>query len=368
MIPGGGATVRWGAKPVIQLGVLGTAASLALMPAAGRLGRPALTLSAVMVFMGLTQGPMSPALGQMSRDWMPSGGGAEQIEKAWSQRFQMLSHTAAPAVAAFLTPRLADRFSWQQVCFVYAGAGAVFSALWQLGVSSKPPRGTAVEDAVAPAAATAPTVVVSEPPKKVMWAMFRLPSVRALMLYHIAYDNMNLSMGMLAPTYFVRKFGITPVRFAVHGSFCVPSVCTSLKQQCLLRRFKCRATCPLRRSREGRAADNNHSLQFNNHSFQQPFISTTIRFNISLHNHLFQHFNNHSFQHLPLPRCALTRRIGAGRHVPFGFLITAIESVLVKRGISALTIRKVRKTGQLQPLTAVFPQECVGQLASFGPT
>jgi hypothetical protein len=27
-----------------------------------------------------------------------------------------------------------------------------------------------------------------------------------------------------------------------------------------------------------------------------------------------------------------------------------------------------RKLGQLQPFVAVFPQECVGQLASFGPT
>ena len=149
MIPGGGATVRWGAKPVIQLGVLGTAAMLALLPAAGRMSRPALTLSVAMVVMGLTQGPMSPALGQMSRDWMPAGGGAEQIEKAWAQRFQMLSHTAAPAIAAFLTPRLATRFSWQQVCFVYAGGGAVFAALWQLGVSSKPP-GTAGPAAAKP--------------------------------------------------------------------------------------------------------------------------------------------------------------------------------------------------------------------------
>jgi hypothetical protein len=27
-----------------------------------------------------------------------------------------------------------------------------------------------------------------------------------------------------------------------------------------------------------------------------------------------------------------------------------------------------QKLGQLQPLTAVFPRECMGQLASFGPT
>jgi MFS family permease len=217
MIPGGGATVRWGSKPVIQLGVLGTAATLALMPVAGRLGRPALTLSAVMVFMGLTQGPMSPALGQMSRDWMPTGEGAAQIEKAWSQRFQMLSHTAAPAVAAFLTPRLCDRYSWQSVCYTYAGAGALFGTLWQLAVTSKPPAAAAA--AAAPSAADkTPAAKPPEEKNSIPWHMFKLPSVRALMMYHIAFDNMNLSLGMLAPTYFVQKFGITPVQMSGYVS------------------------------------------------------------------------------------------------------------------------------------------------------
>jgi hypothetical protein len=30
--------------------------------------------------------------------------------------------------------------------------------------------------------------------------------------------------------------------------------------------------------------------------------------------------------------------------------------------------RLAQKLGQLQPFIAVFPQECMGQLASFGPT
>ena len=45
--------------------------------------------------------------------------------------------------------------------------------------------------------------------------------------------------------------------------------------------------------------------------------------------------------------------------------------------ISITNVTEVRKTpicklakklGQLQPFIAMFPQECVGQLASFGPT
>jgi hypothetical protein len=33
-----------------------------------------------------------------------------------------------------------------------------------------------------------------------------------------------------------------------------------------------------------------------------------------------------------------------------------------------LARRQVRKLAQLQPFIAVFPHECMGQLASFGPT
>jgi hypothetical protein len=38
------------------------------------------------------------------------------------------------------------------------------------------------------------------------------------MMSHRAFDNMNLSLGMLAPTYFVPKFGITPVQMSGYVS------------------------------------------------------------------------------------------------------------------------------------------------------
>ena len=88
----------------------------------------------------------------------------------------MLSHTAAPAVAAFLTPRLSTRYSWQTVCYIFAASGAVFGAVWQLGVTSKPP--TAIQNAAtssetAAAAAKSP----QEKKKPFQWSMFKLPSV-----------------------------------------------------------------------------------------------------------------------------------------------------------------------------------------------
>ena len=36
--------------------------------------------------------------------------------------------------------------------------------------------------------------------------------------------------------------------------------------------------------------------------------------------------------------------------------------------LSEKVVKLAQKLGQLQPLIAVFPQECMGQLAYFGPT
>jgi hypothetical protein len=36
--------------------------------------------------------------------------------------------------------------------------------------------------------------------------------------------------------------------------------------------------------------------------------------------------------------------------------------------VRKMPIKLTQKLGQLQPFTAVFPQECTGELPSFGPT
>ena len=52
-------------------------------------------MSALMLGMGVFQGPMSPVQSQISRDWMKVG-----VERAWAYRMLSLSHSSTPLLAA----------------------------------------------------------------------------------------------------------------------------------------------------------------------------------------------------------------------------------------------------------------------------
>jgi hypothetical protein len=61
-------------------------------------------------------------------------------------------------------------------------------------------------------------------------------------------------------------------------------------------------------------------------------------------------------------------RRAASRAILIPFSLSA-RAVLAQCSLSSEKDTKLaQKLGQLQPFIAVFPQECVGQLASFGPT
>ena len=210
MMPGGKAVQTFGSKPVILMGTLGTALSFTLFPLAARTNRPVVALCSLMAVSGLFQGPMAPSLGQASRDWMPTRSAGDKIEKAWALKFQMLSHTAAPALSALITPRIAARYGWRRVVALYGAAGVLFGLLFQLTASSKP----RAEGQPKTAAVAATAAIASKP----SWAMFKLPAVHAIMAYHIAYDNMNQTMVALAPTMFMRKFGLSPVQMSTYVS------------------------------------------------------------------------------------------------------------------------------------------------------
>jgi hypothetical protein len=45
-----------------------------------------------------------------------------------------------------------------------------------------------------------------------------------------------------------------------------------------------------------------------------------------------------------------------------------VERALMQPGQVRIDAKSAQKLDQLQPFVAVFPQECAGQLASFGPT
>jgi MFS family permease len=124
-----------GPKFVAACQLAGSAILLALIPTAGSLGgtRAVYAMSALMLGMGIFQGPMSPTQSQISRDWMKEG-----VERAWAYRLLSLSHSSTPLLAAVMTPRLASRFGWRFVCYIYAAFAGGFTGIWLLLASDSP--------------------------------------------------------------------------------------------------------------------------------------------------------------------------------------------------------------------------------------
>jgi hypothetical protein len=119
---------------MIQL--VGAGACIALLPTAGSLKNKTTAVAAMSLLMFLTgvfQGPMAPVKSELGRDWMKVG-----VERAWAARFNSISHSACPLLAALITTRISERFGWRVVCYVYAAAIGVFAGLWQLLATDRP--------------------------------------------------------------------------------------------------------------------------------------------------------------------------------------------------------------------------------------
>ena len=132
-LPAGPIVQIIGGKSVMSLQLFGTAAIFLSAPLAMKRGGTAL-LAAALGLLGLLQGPMSPSLSQLNREWIPKGSAKE---RGIALRLQGLAHTSAPMLAALVTPFLA-RQGWRRVFYVLGGVVGAFAGLWQLLVSSKP--------------------------------------------------------------------------------------------------------------------------------------------------------------------------------------------------------------------------------------
>lgn len=143
-IPGGVVVSNKGPKFVAACQLAGSAVLLSLIPYAGSLGGTAAVyaMSALMLGMGIFQGPMSPVQSQISRDWMKEG-----VERAWAYRLLSLSHSSTPLLAAIMTPRLASRFGWRYVCYIYAAIAGAFTGVWLLLADDSPGGRKKVGDA-----------------------------------------------------------------------------------------------------------------------------------------------------------------------------------------------------------------------------
>ncbi len=145
-IPGGVVVSKKGPKFVATCQLAGSAVLLSLIPTAGSLGgnTAVYAMSALMLGMGIFQGPMSPVQSQISRDWMKEG-----VERAWAYRLLSLSHSSTPLLAAVMTPRLASRFGWRYVCYMYAAVAGAFTGVWLLLAGDSPKGRTKVGGAAA---------------------------------------------------------------------------------------------------------------------------------------------------------------------------------------------------------------------------
>jgi sugar phosphate permease len=234
-MPAGPLVQRFGGKGIMTLNLVGTAAVFLAMPRT--LSRSGPWLASILLgILGLLQGPMSPCLSQLNREWIPAA------DRAYQLRIQGLAHQSAPMLAMLLTPLLARRGGWRFV-FVAVGSGVgVFSALWQLLMTAKPPQSTAAP----PVIAASPTEKVKastdtptssplattkggskrqapkgSPPKAeaaddegpvVEYRIFTLPSVIALIGWQVASNFLFMCLQQWGPTFYQTTLGCSSAR------------------------------------------------------------------------------------------------------------------------------------------------------------
>ena len=199
--------------------LFGTAACFLSVPVAMERGGIALT-SALLGILGLLQGPMSPCQAQVNRDWIPPEG----QERSNVLRIQGLAHTSSPMLAAIVTPLLA-KAGWKRVFHVLGATVGVFSVMWQVLVSNRPPGS---KDGDGEASSKPPAAVVGSParpnprkkelPAKAAspeWRIFSLPSVIALIFWQFGSNFLFAVLQMLGPTYYTTTLNCSSERAGV---------------------------------------------------------------------------------------------------------------------------------------------------------
>ena len=188
-VPAAPIVQKFGAKRMLGLSMLGTAAVFAGAPAlaagASTTGRKATVLMSTFMLMGLVQGTFAPAMSQINRAWLPGG-----IEQVWALRGIGQAHQVTPLLAALVTPRLAVKLGWRMACYVFAGATAGAALIWQLFASNAPV-----------AAAGRPQQKAAK--KAVEWRIFRLWECQMITVNWLAVGLINYSMLNLGPIFYV---------------------------------------------------------------------------------------------------------------------------------------------------------------------
>jgi hypothetical protein len=183
-VPAGWLAQRFGAKLIVTLNMVGTAALFSALPLATRssAGSP-MPAAALLTAMGLCQGGLIPAEAAIKREWLV---GMEASRRAWLQGILGFAHQLCHLLATWATPRLASSArGWPLVCAVYGSSAAAAAVLWQLFASNQPPprpgpSAASTGSTPAPGGKASKTVGVE-------WGVFRTGSVLGIMSCQMAY-------------------------------------------------------------------------------------------------------------------------------------------------------------------------------------
>ena len=195
MVPLGWAAQTQGAKVILQLGNVGTAVAMLLLPSMARFG--ANTASLCFFLLGLMQGPFVPAHNEMKRAWVDDGPG-----KPLALMIIGLGNRLGGAAASTITPIIAAAFGWRTVAYLYGTAVAVFSIFWQLNMTNGPC--TRIDQSSCPSStkSASPAVqVVKTADRSVDGRIFRVRAAQVIMLMHWNANFTEITLLQWAPTY-----------------------------------------------------------------------------------------------------------------------------------------------------------------------
>ena len=171
-IPGSFAIQKYGAKIVLLVDMVVTATLCFCIPLATSTGGPRM-LAPILTVIGLSQGPLIPALQVRKKDWLPAGPG-----RALILRLMSVPPMVSDMLATTIYPFICVKFGWQAFPYVHGVLTASFLVLWKLFVQDKPPL-SPEEKALADAAKAKQAAEAKA--KTIEWRIFTLPCVLSCM-------------------------------------------------------------------------------------------------------------------------------------------------------------------------------------------
>ena len=133
MTPSGVLCRIFGAKNVLSVGLLGNAATMALLPLVAVRG--VYPTSALLVIKGLCQSCLESTHTTLKRCWMPRCLGPERV---WAVRVTRWGQFLGQMAASLITPWVANRFGWRAVPLSFGCATGLYTLVWHAAFAETP--------------------------------------------------------------------------------------------------------------------------------------------------------------------------------------------------------------------------------------